>query len=413
MKWVLIFRAFRHKNYRLFFTGQCISVIGTWIQSIALSWLVYDITGSALYSGIASFCSQIPVILLVPLTGVTVDTFNRQKIILITQILSMCQAFGLALVAFSSHPQIWQVLCLAGVIGAVNAFDQPARQSFVIEMVEDRRDLPNAIALNSSMFNSARLIGPTIAGIFISAFGEGWCFLINGVSYIAVIISLTLIRIQHGPVLQKRHKGAFREGIKYAAGSLPIRSILLLLAFSSLLGMPFMVLMPAYIREVLHSGPGTLGFLMSFSGAGALTGALRLAMRRRPNGLERGIPVAGFIFGTAQILFAASRTFALSAAFLFCASFGMVTIMASCNTVLQTLVEEDKRGRVMALYSASFMGMAPFGSLLAGFTGRKLGVPWAITICGFSMILCSLIYFKNVDAISAEAAKMFSRRKSS
>ncbi len=407
----LMLRAFKYRNYRLFFGGQCVSLIGTWMQSVALSWLVYRLTGSPLLLGITGFASQAPSLLLVPFTGPAADRFDRRKILVVTQILSMLQAFALALLVLSGSPQVWQIIALASVLGFINAFDVPARQSFIVELVERREDLANAIALNSSMFNSARLLGPAIAGVCIAAFGEGVCFLANALSYIGVIAALISIRLpaERGGGSGKKARGGFAEGLRYAFNFPPIKYVILLMAVGSLLGMPYAVLMPAYVREILHGGPKMLGFIMGCSGVGALIGALRLAGRRHPAGLERGIPAFTAVFGLGLLAFSFSTSFALSALLLGCASFGMISFFASGNTVIQTLVEDDKRGRVMALYSVAFMGMAPFGSLLAGWAASRIGVAHTMALSGLFMLAGAAGFYSKLKEISAHAAPVYGR----
>lgn len=408
----LLLRAFKYRNYRLFFCGQCVSLVGTWMQSVALSWLVYRLTGSPLLLGITGFASQAPSLLLAPLTGPAADRYDRRKMLIITQVLSMLQAAVLALLVLSGSPQVWQLIALAAALGVINAFDMPVRQSFIVELVEKREDLANAIALNSSMFNSARLIGPSVAGVCIAAFGEGVCFLANSLSYVAVIAALLAMRLSPGRKggggAEKR--GGFKEGLLYAYNSPPIKYVTLMLAAGSLLGMPYAVLMPAYVREILHGGPRTLGFIMACSGAGALLGALRLAGRRHPAGLERGIPVFTGIFGLGLLAFSFSTSVALSALFLASASFGMISFMASGNTVIQTLVEDDKRGRVMALYSVAFMGMAPIGSLLAGWAASRIGVAHTMALSGFLVLAATAGFASKLKEISAHAAPVYGRQ---
>ncbi|MDO8805187.1 MAG: MFS transporter [Elusimicrobiota bacterium] len=407
----LMLRAFKYRNYRLFFCGQCISLIGTWMQSVALSWLVYRLTGSTLLLGVTGFASQAPSLLLAPLTGPAADRFDRRKILIFTQILSMLQAMALALLVLSGSPQVWQIIALASAIGVINAFDIPARQAFIVELVEKREDLANAIALNSSMFNSARLIGPAIAGVCIAAFGEGVCFLANALSYTAVIAALLAMRLPPGRTSGGggEKSGGFKEGLKYAFGFPPIKYVVLMLAAGSLFGMPYAVLMPAYIREILHGGPRTLGFIMGCSGAGALLGALRLAGRKHPAGLERGIPFFTGLFGLGLLAFSFSTSVALSAVLIACASFGMISFMASGNTVVQTLVDDDKRGRVMALYSVAFMGMAPFGSLLAGWAASRIGVAHTMALSGLFVLAATLAFVSKLKEISAHAAPVYGR----
>ncbi|PIU20599.1 MAG: MFS transporter [Elusimicrobia bacterium CG08_land_8_20_14_0_20_59_10] len=407
----LTLRAFKYRNYRLFFGGQCISLVGTWMQMVALSWLVYRLTGSTVLLGVTGFANQIPSLLLAPFTGVAADRFDRRKILLFTQALAMTQALALALLVLYGSPQIWQIISLAVMLGVVNAFDMPARQAFVIELVEKKEDLPNAIALNSSMFNSARLVGPSIAGLLIAAFGEGICFLLNALSYLVVIAALLAIRPPRSRrgAAQKKDAGGFIEGLWYAFSYAPIRYIIMMMAAGSLLGMPYTVLMPAYVKEILHGGPETLGFLMASAGCGALLGALRLAGRRYPAGLERGIPLFTGIFGCGLLAFSFSTVFALSAVLIAAASFGMISFMASANTVVQTLVDDDKRGRVMSLYGVAFMGMAPFGSLLAGWAASRLGVAYTIALSGALVLAATAFFISRLDRITAHAAPVYSR----
>lgn len=402
-------RAFKYRNYRLFFAGQCVSLIGTWMQSVALSWLVYRLTGSPLLLGITGFASQAPSLLLAPFTGPAADRFDRRRIMLVTQVLAMLQASLLAGLTLLGEPQVWQIIALAAMAGVINAFDMPARQSFIIQLVEKREDLANAIALNSSMFNSARLIGPSIAGVFIALFGEGMCFLANAVSYLAVIGALLAMRLPAAAPAGGGRRGGFSEGLKYAFAFPPIRYLLLMLAVGSLLGMPYAVLMPAYVREILHGGPRTLGFIMAASGTGALLGALRLAGRRHPAGLERWIPLFTGLFGLGLLGFSFSSSFPVSALCLACASFGMISFMASSNTVIQTLVDDDKRGRVMALHSVSFMGMAPFGSLLAGWAASHIGVARTISLSGLFVLAATALFASRLKEITRHAAPVYGR----
>jgi MFS family permease len=380
-----VFRALAHPNYRLYFIGQGISLIGSWMQSVALSWLVYRMTRSAFLLGLTGFAGQIPSLFLGPFAGVLVDRSDRLRLLIVVQTLFMIQAFILAFLVLRESVTVWQLVALSCAAGLVNAFDMPTRQAFVIQLVEDKADLGNAIALNSMMFNGARLIGPSIAGLVIAAVGEGVCFLINAVSFLAVIGSLFAMNIATpGPRTAKQSR-VFREmrnGFSYAFGSIPIRSILLLIALVSLLGMSVVVLMPVYVKEILQGGPHTLGFLMGATGVGAIAGAFTLASRKSAAGLERMIPVAASIFGAGLIALSWSRSFALSLAFMAIVGFGMMANMVSCNTLIQTLVDDDKRGRVMSLYAMAFMGVAPFGSLLAGAAASRIGVEATVRIGG-------------------------------
>ncbi|WP_114783053.1 MFS transporter [Botryobacter ruber] len=387
-----MFRALQYRNYRLFFSGQSISLIGTWMQQIALSWLVYRLTDSVLLLGAVSFSSQVPTFLLGPFAGVAADKFNRHRVLLVTQFLSMLQASTLATLVLTDTVQIWHVMALSALLGTINAFDIAARQAFVIELVEKREDISNAIALNSSMFNMARLAGPTIAGMLIAVVGEGMCFLINAVSYVAVIASLLLLRLKpFERVLQERKVWhSLQEGFSYAFGFPPIRALLLVVALLSLFGMPFSVMMPVFARDILHGSATTLGYLMGASGIGALFGALFLAQRKSVLGLGKILVFSMLLFGAALMAFSFSEILFVSLLFMLISGFGMIITMASCNTLLQTIVEDDKRGRVMSLYSMAFMGMAPFGSMLAGAVAEHIGVAYTLAGCGFLCVISIL-----------------------
>ena len=387
-------RALRYRNFRLFFGGQSISLIGTWMTRVATGWLVYRLTGSALLLGTVSFAGQIPTFFLAPFAGVWVDRLDRRQVLVWTQTLSMVQSLALAALTLSGRITIPWLLALSVMQGMVNAFDMPGRQSFMVKMVDDRRDLQNAIAINSSMVNMARLVGPSLAGMLIAVSSEGWCFLIDGISYIAVIASLLAMRL-HTPVVKRLATSTFTElkaGWTYVSEFLPIRTILLLFAVMSLMGMPFVVLMPIFAKTVLHGGPHTLGFLMGSMGLGALVSALSLAARKTVRGLVRMIPIAGAVFGMGLIGFGLSRVFWLSMVMVLIAGMGMMQGMAASNTVIQTLVTDDKRGRVMSYYTMAFMGMAPFGSLLAGSMAHAMGAPWTVVVSG-SVVLAGTAWF--------------------
>ena len=387
-------RALRHRNFRLFFGGQTISLIGTWMTRVATGWLVYRLTGSALLLGTVSFAGQIPTFLLAPFAGVWVDRLDRRQVLVWTQTLSMAQSLTLAALTLSGHITIPLLLALSALQGCVNAFDMPGRQSFMVTMVDDKRDLQNAIAINSSMVNVARLIGPSLAGMLIAVSSEGWCFLIDGISYLAVIASLLMMRL-HAPVVEREAASMVAElkaGWTYVSEFLPIRTILLLFALISLMGMPFVVLMPIFAKNVLRGGPHTLGFLMGSMGLGALISALSLAARRNVRGLVRMIPIAAAVFGVGLIGFGLSRWFWLSMVMVLIAGMGMMQGMAASNTVIQTIVTDDKRGRVMSYYTMAFMGMAPFGSLLAGTMADKVGAPWTVILNG-AVILVGAVWF--------------------
>jgi MFS family permease len=398
---VSLFRALRHKNFALFISGQGISVIGTWMQSIAMSWLVYRLTGSAFLLGFVGFISQLPTFVIAPFAGVVADRFNRRNIIVVTQILAMLQAFTFAALVLTNTIAVWHIMALGLFMGIVTAQDIPARQSFIHEMIEDKDDLGNAIALNSSMFNAARLIGPAIAGIVIAAVGEGVCFLLNGISYIAVIIALMAMTIKPGSPRSKNGHvvSDIKEGFRYAFGFPPIRSILLLLSLVSLIGAPYAVLMPVIARDILHGGPHTLGFLVGSAGVGALAGAIYLASRKSVLGLDSWIARACGIFAIGLIALSFSHVFWLSVVLIPIIGFGMMIQMASSNTIIQTIVKDDKRGRVMSIYTMSFMGIAPLGSLLAGSLASTIGTQHTLLIGGCCCFIGSIVFMKGLPSL--------------
>jgi MFS family permease len=394
-------RALRHRNFRLFFGGQSISLIGTWMTRLATSWLVYRLTGSAFLLGIVGFAGQIPTFLLAPFAGVWVDRLNRRHVLIVTQILAMLQSLALAMLTLTKHITIHEIICLSMFQGMINAFDMPGRQAFLVEMVEDRQDLGNAIALNSSMVNMARLVGPSLAGMVIAVSGEGACFLVDGISYLAVIASLLAMRLK--PVAIKRVTASMlvqlREGWDYVAGFAPIRTILTLFALVSLMGWPFTVLMPVFASTILKGGPHTLGFLMGGVGVGALVSALSLAIRKSVLGLGRMIYIATGMFGVALIFFGLSKNFWLSLVCMLFCGFGMMQQMAASNTIIQTIVDEDKRGRVMSFYTTAFVGMAPFGSLLAGAMARAIGAPRTVMVSGACCIAGAIWFASRLNSI--------------
>ena len=400
-------RALRHRNYRLFITGQAISLSGTWMQSVAESWLVFRLTGSSALLGFSSFASQIPVFLLAPVGGMAADRWNRHRIIITTQTLSMIMPLVLSALTFTGRVRVWHVFALAACLGVVNAFDIPARQSFLIEMV-GREDMMNAIALNSSMVNGARVVGPAIAGLLVAAVGEAWCFLLNGISYIAVITGLLMMTVAAKPphVSTRSPIKDFTEGFQFAARTPPVRALLILLGTVSLAGMPYAVLMPIFAENILHGGARALGFLMGCSGAGALCGALTLASRKGVRGLGSWVAVACASFGVALIAFSASRTFWLSAILLVPAGASMMTQMASSNTLVQAMVPDRLRGRVMAVYSMMFMGMAPFGALLAGTLAERIGAPRTVAIGGLVCIAGAAIFRLRLPAFRPPAREL-------
>jgi MFS family permease len=378
-----IFRSLKNRNYRLFFLGQGVSLIGTWMQTIAMSWLVYRLTHSPWLLGLVGFAGQLPMLVMTPFAGVLSDRWPRRRLLVATQTLAMLQALLLALLTLTGLIRVWHLMALAVFLGVVNSFDMPARQAFTLEMVDRKEDLANAIALNSSLFNGSRLLGPTIAGVLISLVGEGTCFLLNGASYLAVIAALLAMRLGAQPARAQPANilQGLWEGVGYAFGFLPIRNILLLLALVSLVGMPFTVLMPVFAKDILHGGPDTLGILMASTGVGALAGAVILAARKSVVGLGSWIPLGAGLFGLGLIGFSQSRLLWISVPLLAVAGFGMIVGMAASNTILQTIAEEDKRGRLMSLYALAFAGMAPFGSLLAGALSVRFGAT-AVLSCG-------------------------------
>ncbi|NWG04900.1 MAG: MFS transporter [Syntrophaceae bacterium] len=405
----LIFRALSHRNYRLFFGGQGISLIGTWMQQIAINWLVYRLTDSALLLGVVGFASRIPTFLFASLAGVLADRWNRHRVIVITQTLSMFQAMILATLVLTGTIAVWHIIFLSLFLGLINALDIPTRQSFVVDMIERKEDLGNAIALNSSIVNGARLIGPSVAGMLIATLGEGMCFLLNGLSFIAVILALLAMKITPK---KREAKSAevfrgLKEGFSYAFGFAPIRAVLLLLALVSLMGMPFTVLMPIFAEKILQGGPKALGFLLGATGVGAITGSIYLASRKSVLGLGRIIVITSCLFGIGLIGFSLSRLFWLSLFTMFLTGFGMMVQMASSNTVLQTIVEEDKRGRIMSFYTMAFMGMVPFGSLLAGSLADNIGAPNTVMLGGITCILGSVIFAKKLPKLREMARPIY------
>jgi MFS family permease len=405
-RWQAAGRALRHRNFQLFFSGQLISLIGTWMQNVAQSWLVYRLTGSALLLGSVGFAGQIPVFLFAPLGGIAADRHNRQHIVIATQIASLILAFILAALTLFHKVQVWHVFLLAAMLGVVNAFDIPGRQSFLVDMV-GREDLMNAIALNSSMFNGARIIGPAIAGILVAKIGEGWCFFANGASYIAVIIGLLLMRV-HSParVTSASPFDHMMEGFRFVNQTAPIRALLLLLGLVSLVGMPYVVLMPIFADQILHGGARGLGILMGATGVGALFGALTLAFRQGVKGLGRWIAWCCAGFGASLVIFAASHTFWVSVFLLLPVGYCMMLQMACSNTLIQVMVPDALRGRVMAVYSMMFMGMAPIGALLGGALAESLGAPRTVEIGGVACLVGAAWFANQLPKIRVEARRL-------
>lgn len=404
-----LLRALRSRNYRLFVAGQSISLVGTWMQQVAMSWLVYRLTGSALLLGLLGFCSHLPVFLLASVAGVLADRWDRRRLLLVTQSLALLQAAVLSLVVYTGDVQVWHVILLSVILGVVNAFDIPIRQTFVVEMVEHREDLGNAIALNSSLVHSARLIGPSIAGVLVAAMGEGVCFALNSISYLGVICALTAMHLTpRSRQSSRRHVvHELREGFRYAWHFTPIRNILFLIATVSLMGMSYVSLLPVFAREVHHGGAHTYGFLMGASGGGALVGTLVLARRRSVLGLGRVISRAPLFLGGGLALFSLSNSLYISLFALAMTGFGSMSLMSSGNTLLQTIVDEDKRGRVMSFFTMCFMGMAPFGSLLAGSLAGLIGARVTVLLGSMSCLAAAVLFARQLPLIREQLRPIY------
>jgi MFS family permease len=401
-------RALRHRNFQLFFSGQLVSLVGTWMQSVAQSWLVYRLTGSALLLGSVGFASQIPVFLFAPLGGIAADRINRRHIVISTQVAAMLLALILAVLTLSHaiDRKVWLIFVLAALLGVVNAFDIPGRQSFLVDMV-GKEDLMNAIALNSSMFNGARVIGPAIAGILVAKIGEGWCFFANAVSYIAVIIGLLMMRVPNPARASMASPFEhMMEGFRFVERTAPIRALLLLLGVVSLVGMPYVVLMPIFADQILHGGARGLGILMGATGVGALLGALTLAFREGVKGLGRWVAWCCAGFGASLVVFAISHTFWISVILLLPVGYTMMLQMACSNTLIQVMVPDALRGRVMAVYSMMFMGMAPIGALLGGALADRLGAPVTVAIGGLASIAGAGWFGLQLPKIRVEARRL-------
>jgi MFS family permease len=394
----IIFRSLQYRNYKLYFAGQSLSLIGTWMQRIAMPWLVYQMTGSALLLGVVGFAGQIPSFLLSPVAGVLTDRWSRYRVLLYSQILSMIHAFILAWLCLSGQIRVWQIVVLSFIIGSINAFDVPSRHSFIVDLVEKKEDLGNAIALNSTMFNGARLIGPSIAGVILATTSEGICFLINGISFVFVIISLLMMKLK---VREVRNRGTqiireLKDGLDYTFGFAPIRHLIILLSISSMMGMSYSVLMPVFAKEILHGDSYTYGFLMGAAGFGALLGALVLASRESVLKLGRLVPASAFLFGAGLIILSFSKIFPVALFLMVFIGLGMMLQTAASNTILQTITDDDKRGRVMSFYTMAIMGTAPFGSLLAGWLAKVVGAPWTIFLGGLATIIGALFFLRKL-----------------
>ena len=396
-----ILRALKHKNYRLFFAGQGVSLIGTWMQMVATSWLVYSITGSAFYLGVVSFCDHAPVFLGAPIAGILADRWPRHRIVMMTQILSMLQAFLLAGLVFFDYATLALIILLSLFRGLINTFDIPTRQAFVFEMVDNDEDIPNAIALNSMLFNIARLIGPSIAGFVIAFTGEAACFFINGITFLAVIFALCAMKITR-PAAAKHSGsilGGIRDGLKYSFGFIPIRSTLIYTALISLFTTSYMVLMPVFAKVILHGDSRTLGFLMASIGIGAFVGAVFLARRKSVRGLENAVIAAAAIFAVGIIGFSFSKNLWLSLGLIILPGFGVMVQMASVNIILQTIVDDDKRGRILSLHTMSFIGILPFGNLLTGIVAEHIGAPNTLRLSGILSIAVMLMFLRQLPEI--------------
>jgi MFS family permease len=401
-----VFRALRHRNYQLFFSGQLVSLIGTWMQTVAESWLVYRLTGSPALLGVTAFCAQIPVFLLAPIGGIVADRYPKRLVMVATQSVSMVLPLILSVLTFTGLVRVWHVFVLASCLGIANAFDVPARQSLVVDMV-GREDLQNGIALNSSIFNGARAIGPGVAGLIVAAIGEAWCFLLNGISYVAVIAGLLMMRVN-----ETRHHSSdppsrfILDGWAFVARTAPIRALLLQIGVLSVAGMPYVVLMPIFAEKILHGDARELGLLMSCSGVGALAGALTLAGRRDVRGLSRWVARAAAGFGISLALFSLSRHFWLSAVLLVPVGFSMMVALASSNTLIQSMVPNALRGRVMSVYSMMLMGMAPFGGLSAGYAAERIGAPATVAIGGVICFITATIFRLRLPKMRDEARQL-------
>jgi MFS family permease len=403
----ILFRALKHRNFQLFFSGQIISLVGTWMQTVAEAWLVYRLTGSSVLLGVLGFVGQIPIFLLSPVGGLVADRWPRRRVVIATQVSSMMLAFTLATLTLTGRIRVWEIIGLATLLGTVNAFDVPARQSFLIEMV-GREDLLNAIALNSSMFNGARVAGPAIAGILVAVVGEGWCFLLNGVSYLAVIAGLFMMRIK---MTTQVHDGSaplekLREGFRFARQTKPIRALLMLIAVVSFMALPFTVLMPIFAGRILGGGASAYGTLMGAVGMGAMFGALAIAMREQLRGLGNVAGYSATGLGVSLVLFSASRWYGVSLALLVACGFAMMMTFTAINTLIQAMVPDQLRGRMMSMYSMMFLGMAPLGSLLAGTVADHIGAPVTVAVGGFFSFVGGLTFARKWPALRGSAREL-------
>jgi MFS family permease len=401
------FRALKSKNFKLFFIGQIVSLLGTFIQQIALGWLIYTLTNSAVYLGIIGFAAQIPALILTPIAGVYADRMNRRKVLIAAQTVAMFMALLMAVLYFTGLIQVWHIIVIAIINGMAMAFDTPFRHAFLLEMVGDKELLQNAIALNSTLINSARFIGPMIGGFIIALVGEGYCFLINGLSFLAVIIALMSMKVT--PVNKgKTHDSIIKElieGFQYSYSFKPIKYLLLLVITTGFFGLSYQVFLPVFARDILHGNSQTLGFLTGMMGAGALTGAFYLASRKGICGIPRLILISAITFSVALMGFSISEHPAISLILMYFVGFGMIVQFASTNTLLQTIVDEDKRGRVVALYGMSFMGVTPLGSLLLGTITPWAGVQYTIFVSAFICFIVAINFSRRIPIIQKAICK--------
>jgi MFS family permease len=402
-----MFRTIENRNYRLYFFGQLVSVLGSWLQSVAQAWLVYRLTGSSFQLGLVVFIGQVPLLFLSPIGGLIADRYPRRWVVVATQAISMLLAFALAVLTLWGHVKLGEILAVAALQGIINAIDVPTRQALVSEIV-DTDNLLNAVALNSSIFSNASSVAPLIAGFLVATIGEGWCFAINGATYLAVIAGLLMMRLEE----HKRDRGPqsalsrVREGFHFVHDTAPIRRILVALAVVSLLGAPFTVLMPIFAGKILHAGPRGLGLLMSANGVGSLIGSLLLASRRGLTGLGRWIVFGSAGLGAALVLFSLSRSFALSLLILAAVGFCMFYQITVSNTLIQAMSPNALRGRVIAILSMLILGLAPIGALLAGFLAEHFGAPLTVAVGGLACVAGAVLCSVNLPTLTVQARQL-------
>jgi MFS family permease len=393
------FRAFKNRNYRLYFSGQSVSLIGTWMQKTAVSWVIYTLTHSTLMLGVTLFASMFPSFLLSLIGGVVSDRYNRYKVLLITQVASLVQAVLLAVLILLKHYAVWEIIGLSAVLGIINAFDVPARQSLVYEMVEDKADLPNALALNSSMVNLSRICGPALAGIVLETLGDGACFLINALSFVAVIVSLLMMKLP--PYLKKVHLknvfGELKEGMAYIKRTPSIAFVLAMLALVSLMVLPFSTLIPYYAKDIFKGTASTFGVIDSFIGLGAFSGAIFLASLKSGTNLNRILFINTMVFGIGLVLFSHERVYPLALVFVTIAGFGMMSQITLTNTIIQTTVEPNMRGRIISYYAMAFFGMQPLGGLLVGSLSKWIGTTNTLLGQGIAALFIGLLHWRHLN----------------